>query len=108
MPRGDRRGPEGMGPMTGRRAGFCSGAGRPGYMYSGEANGSPRFSGRRGAGMGRGAGAGYGRNYGVYPPSETFVDERYSEKDFLKQEITVLKDQLEVLEQRLSEQDNKA
>jgi hypothetical protein len=31
MPRGDRTGPLGMGPMTGRRAGYCAGAGVPGY-----------------------------------------------------------------------------
>ena len=32
MPRGDRTGPAGMGPMTGRAAGLCAGYGVPGYM----------------------------------------------------------------------------
>jgi len=32
MPRGDRMGPMGFGPMTGRAAGFCAGYGVPGYM----------------------------------------------------------------------------
>ncbi len=32
MPRGDRTGPLGNGPMTGRGAGYCSGSGVPGYM----------------------------------------------------------------------------
>ncbi|MFC1541066.1 DUF5320 domain-containing protein [Candidatus Latescibacterota bacterium] len=32
MPRGDRTGPNGMGPMTGRAAGFCAGYGVPGYI----------------------------------------------------------------------------
>lgn len=32
MPRGDRTGPRGMGPMTGRGAGFCAGYPVPGYM----------------------------------------------------------------------------
>jgi hypothetical protein len=32
MPRGDGTGPAGMGPMTGRAAGFCAGYGVPGYM----------------------------------------------------------------------------
>jgi hypothetical protein len=32
MPRGDRTGPAGMGPMTGRAAGYCAGYGTPGYM----------------------------------------------------------------------------
>jgi hypothetical protein len=31
MPFGDRTGPRGMGPMTGRRAGYCAGFGRPGF-----------------------------------------------------------------------------
>lgn len=31
MPRGDRTGPAGMGPMTGRAAGYCAGYGVPGY-----------------------------------------------------------------------------
>jgi hypothetical protein len=32
MPRGDRTGPMGWGPMTGRGAGFCAGFGVPGFM----------------------------------------------------------------------------
>jgi len=32
MPRGDRTGPAGMGPMTGRAAGYCAGYGVPGYL----------------------------------------------------------------------------
>ncbi len=31
MPFGDGTGPRGMGPMTGRAAGFCAGFGRPGF-----------------------------------------------------------------------------
>ena len=32
MPRGDRTGPWGLGPRTGRAAGYCSGYPVPGYM----------------------------------------------------------------------------
>jgi hypothetical protein len=32
MPRGDRTGPAGMGPMTGRAAGYCAGYPAPGFM----------------------------------------------------------------------------
>jgi hypothetical protein len=32
MPGGDRTGPMGMGPMTGRAAGYCAGYPVPGYM----------------------------------------------------------------------------
>lgn len=35
MPMGDRTGPLGMGPMTGRAAGYCAGFGVPGYMNPG-------------------------------------------------------------------------
>jgi hypothetical protein len=31
MPLGDGTGPRGLGPMTGRGAGFCTGFGRPGF-----------------------------------------------------------------------------
>ena len=31
MPGGDRTGPRGFGPMTGRRAGYCAGYDRPGF-----------------------------------------------------------------------------
>ena len=35
MPRGDQTGPMGMGPMSGRGAGFCAGYDAPGYAYPG-------------------------------------------------------------------------
>ncbi len=57
MPRGDRRGPDGSGPMTGRGMGFCAGNEAPGYMSDG-------FGGGRGTGFGKGRGAGMGRGYG--------------------------------------------
>ncbi len=48
MPAGDGTGPMGMGPMTGRGAGFCAGYGVPGRM-----NSVP----------GRGFGMGFGRGF---------------------------------------------
>ncbi len=67
MPFGDGTGPAGMGPMTGRAAGFCAGYSMPGYMnpVAGRAGfygaGMPAF-GPYGAGM-YGYGAGYGTPY---------------------------------------------
>lgn len=65
MPGGDGTGPVGMGPMTGRAAGFCAGYGMPGYL-----NGIPGrgFWGRgRGGGWGRGGGGGgWGRRNWFY------------------------------------------
>jgi len=51
MPRGDGTGPAGLGPMTGRNAGFCAGYPVPGFM-----NGA---GGRGFYGRGRGGGRGY-------------------------------------------------
>jgi len=57
MPFGDGTGPRGMGPMTGRGAGYCAGFGRPGFA-------SP-IAGRRWFGYGwRGRGRGRGRGFG--------------------------------------------
>jgi hypothetical protein len=46
MPRGDGTGPMGMGPMTGRAAGYCAGFPTPGFMNP--------MGGRLGLGLGRG------------------------------------------------------
>jgi len=51
MPRGDGTGPAGMGPMTGRAAGYCAGYNAPGYMNP---------AGGRGMGFGGGFGRGRG------------------------------------------------
>ena len=55
MPAGDGTGPRGMGPMTGRGAGYCAGHGIPGH-----ANPVPG----RGFGMGWGRGGGWGGGWG--------------------------------------------
>ena len=74
MPRGDGTGPMGLGPMTGRAAGYCAGFPVPGFMNP--------MGGRLGLGLGWGRGFwpypyygrgrlpyyGYGAGYGVgYP-----------------------------------------
>ncbi len=114
MPRGDRTGPAGFGPMTGRRAGFCAGHAVPGYM-----NPWPRG----GFGWGRGSwGGGFGRGWrnrvyawgapgpwaypaapaAPYPYYGTRPDPR-DEQEFLKQEAEELKRSLNEIEKRLSE-----
>jgi hypothetical protein len=42
MPRGDRTGPMGVGPLTGRGAGYCGGAGTPGILSSAGGRGGGR------------------------------------------------------------------
>jgi len=56
MPGGDGTGPAGMGPMTGRAAGYCAGYPVPGYMNP---------VGGRGF-WGRGRGGGWGRRNWFY------------------------------------------
>ena len=66
MPWGDRTGPSGYGPMTGRGAGYCAGYDMPGYMNPYV----PRMGMGWGRGFGRGRGGGgrggrgFGRGFG--------------------------------------------
>ncbi|HAG22126.1 MAG TPA: hypothetical protein DCG87_02355 [Synergistaceae bacterium] len=114
MPRGDRTGPAGFGPMTGRRAGYCAGYTVPGYM-------NPWPYG--GFGRGRGYGAGWwggGRRwrnrfnapgYPVppmpypYPYAGEMVPDE--EREFLKQEAEELRSEFRNIEKRLSEMEEK-
>jgi hypothetical protein len=51
MPRGDRSGPMGAGPMTGRGLGYCAGYPAPGYVADGYGRG-PAGYGQHGGGRG--------------------------------------------------------
>jgi len=62
MPAGDRTGPWGFGPGTGRGLGYCSGFQAPGFMFSGPGPGFGRGFGL-GRGFGRGMGLGRGRGF---------------------------------------------
>ena len=64
MPGGDRTGPAGLGPMTGRAAGYCAGYSVPGYMNPIPGRGGGGFGYGRGGGRGRGWGRGGGRGFG--------------------------------------------
>ena len=98
MPAGDRTGPEGMGPMTGRGAGFCAGFGAPGYMNAGAV---------AGYGRGRGFGRGHGfRRFGAWgaampyaaPTREQQVDVLKEQSRYLESELKAVRDQIEQLE----------
>ena len=60
MPGGNGTGPAGMGPMTGRAAGYCAGYPTPGYMNPVGGGGGGGF------GRGRGGGGGWGRRNQFY------------------------------------------
>lgn len=85
MPGGDRTGPFGQGPMTGRGAGFCRG-----------------FGGGRGPGLGRGfnrgRGFGMGRGLGF---DRGYVEE--SEVEMLRREAEYLGSSLEAVNKRLEQ-----
>ena len=99
MPGGDRTGPNGMGPMSGRGAGFCSGFGRPGWANRFGGWGRGFFGGRRGGGFGfRGAWGGYApyavpQDYAAGPVSD--------EKQWLEERTRQLENELEQLRRRM-------
>jgi len=121
MPRGDRTGPLGLGPMTGRGLGYCAGFPVPGYMNPG-----PGLGLRRGGYFrwGRGFGRGYGRGFGWFwrrsPGWAPYAARYYSahpwyvpfgypgavdEDTALKNETQALKQEIKFLEDRLAEID---
>ena len=94
MPGGDRTGPNGMGPMTGRSLGYCSNRGNGFIGRLG------RFCGfGRGFGAGRGAGRGWNRGYGF-----ANVPPRYeSEAEALAAQADILQSELDAVKARLNE-----
>ncbi|HBR21239.1 MAG TPA: hypothetical protein DD713_01520 [Nitrospiraceae bacterium] len=113
MPFGDGTGPQGLGPRTGRGAGYCSGFGMPGYANPvpgrgwfgfGRGRGRGWFGGGRGwrhrywaTGLYGWGGAGYG-----YPPFE-----EYPYAPTGKEEMDILREQAEFLRKELDEIQNR-
>lgn len=99
MPGGDRTGPAGSGPMTGRRLGFCVGNDEPGAYYN------RGFGYGRGAGMGfrHGFRSGFGRRFMWHSiPAPDFESSSGNEKKYLEREIEDLREHLSFLEDKLS------
>ena len=100
MPGGNRTGPAGMGPMTGRGAGFCAGYNTPGYTNP---------VGGRGMGMGRGRGMGLGRgfgwagagNVGAYPMPVGQVLTQEQELEGLKSQAESIESSLDQIKARI-------
>jgi len=124
MPGGDRTGPMGQGPMTGRAAGFCTGAPMPGYMNPGPGRGF-RGGGRGWGARGRGRGwrnwyyatgvPGWARGgmgwgtpvpyYGApFAPSVT----REQELELLQEQANYFNETLEDIKDRIDELSSKA
>ncbi len=117
MPGGDRTGPAGMGPMTGRAAGYCAGYEAAGYMHP--VSGRGFWGWGRGGGFGRGRGGGrgwqgamlgwpaYGAPFaypGPYDPAMTQVQER----DVLKGQAEYFEGALREIRERIEELETKS
>lgn len=117
MPYGDRTGPDGYGPRSGRGRGYCNGYDHPGYMDTYPGMGYGRGYGR-GRGGGRGYGRGFGRGYGrgyfrrpldrepvyveTYPEPTPDQEKTYLQQtlDYLEQEIKTVKDRIKELSKK--------
>jgi len=113
MPGGDRTGPAGFGPRTGRGMGYCNGYQVPGYM-NGPVYGRG-FGRAYGRGFGRGAGWGYRYPVNPGPVSQDYNPAYYeqgiskeSEAEYLKNTARALEEELNYIKERLSrlEKDN--
>jgi hypothetical protein len=109
MPGGNGTGPSGMGPMTGRVAGFCAGYSVPGFM---------NFAGGRayrGAGLGFGAGGRGRRNrYATGVPGRarigyampewgSYEADGGDERQLLKQQADYLQRSIDQINKRIQE-----
>jgi len=103
MPGGDRTGPWGLGPRSGRAAGYCAGYPVPGYAR----------------GFGRGWGRGFGRGFrgrgrgfwwrGTYPNPAPYYPDVYpepskeEEKAYLEDMMKGLEEEIKMIRERLNE-----
>lgn len=102
MPAGDRTGPNGMGAMTGRGAGMCTGFATPGYMNAGQVAGPGRGLGRgRGFGCGQGFGFGRGQGFGRVVNMNAPVPAATPTLDVLKAQSEQLEAQLQSVREQI-------
>jgi len=93
MPGGDKTGPQGEGPLTGRQAGYCSGSEQPGYTGAGY--GRPGY-GRRSFWRGR-------PRRGRWP-AQVPVQATEEHKSLL-QEVRELKDMVSGLQKKVDDKE---
>jgi len=115
MPGGDRTGPLGMGPMTGRGAGYCAGNANPGYMNAGAGFGGRRFFGRGFRGGGRGWRNMYyatgqpfwARQQDYYAPPPAAEMNPENEITYLRDQANYFQSTLEQINNRINELEKK-
>jgi hypothetical protein len=115
MPGGDGTGPLGMGPMSGRAAGFCAGFPVPGYM---NAVGGRGFFGRGRGFWGRGGGRGWrhwfyatgvpgwaraGYGFGAAPNPEQELEGLKQQAQYLKNSLDDINKQIDELQKEKTE-----
>lgn len=98
MPRGDRTGPSGQGPGTGRAFGYCYGFDSPGYTKGPGRGMGMGYGFGRGMGRGRGFGRGFGPGYQMTAPVS-----KEDEIRFLKSDADALKKTWQDLEKRIAD-----
>jgi len=119
MPRGDGTGPGGLGPMSGRGAGYCAGYAMPGYANPTVFRGAGPRMGWGGGGGGRGHrhwyyATGMPRWARFGTPGVPAWQDAYrpptaqQEAQALRDQSEWLKEQLGAIEQRLSELEQEA
>lgn len=96
MPRGDKTGPGGLGPMTGRRMGTCVGNDQAGFSFRTFGRGFVN-------GFGRNLGRGFGRNHRFYQNQfrDRMGESQEVSKEIIENEIDTLKRRLSYLESEL-------
>ncbi|MDA3816773.1 MAG: DUF5320 domain-containing protein [Prolixibacteraceae bacterium] len=104
MARGDKTGPMGQGPMTGKSLGYCAGYDSPGFTRG---FGGGRGQGRGFGGGGRGRGMAYGRGFG-FNAGYTNAPQANSNDEVLnlKAQAESLKKAQEEIERRLKDLEN--
>jgi hypothetical protein len=115
MPKGDKTGPEGLGPRSGRGLGYCTGYESPGYT-----KGFPRGGRGYGRGYARGFGRGFGwgrgrryhlnpddtyypHQYPVYPTEPNHEMNKEDEKHYLENVVQNLENELKNIKNRLKQ-----
>lgn len=112
MPGGDGTGPQGQGPMTGRKLGYCANGGQPVWGRPAWGYGRPFVGygfGRGRGGMGRGGGFGWRSNmgqggvypisvpYGPAPTKEQMIANLNQSKQYLQSQLEELTKEIERL-----------
>ena len=104
MPGGDRTGPWGYGPKTGRAMGYCSGYDMPGLMNPYGCGGGGRFGYGSGRGHGFGRGFGRGRSFrAAYAPPVVRAPSGEDELAYLQDMQKSLEQGLDDVRKRLKE-----